>query len=307
VANGAPANNIFFQQSTSGSSDEVPLSGWMVYSAGAVNNCKSGDAGLVLQACMPFESTDLMLVNCGGIDEVNGAYYRDGANSQFVNVRNPVVVVRYVINNTNGQASWQIQDISAEASGGEAAVLYKNENVTATNSACANCVPCCDWVKECSSSPGDPPQVTPLEYFDPSNPRHNIRYFDNGSSTWSLFDGTTQVATGTSDHYIVVRAGDPAVDSPCDPVYSGVNGAYCLTCVIDQRPLYTNVRHTTTTLGFNVNRREIVTGGVLQYFNNSTDPQVPPFDGWTRAAGQTGDDPLVLSSVIPSCVTWTLL
>jgi hypothetical protein len=309
IANGVPANLIFFQQGSSGSQDEVPLKDWVAYVAGGFppNHCSKG-LNLGMQACIPFEgaSSDLILVNCGGIDEANGCYYKDAANNQFVNVRNPNLVIRYVVNQQTAQAFWQIQDISAVFCGGSAAVLYNSPNVQSTgNTACGSCVPCCDWTKECGTSPADAPQVTPLEYFDPTNPSHSIRYFDNGSSTWSLFEGTTQAATGTSDHYIVVRAGSTAPE---------VNGAYCLTCVNPNNcPDYTRVLDTTIVLGHNPGaaRWEIRTSptpgvGVI-YFSNSTDSSVPPFDGWVRAAAVAGDVPLVLSSVVPSCVTWTLL
>lgn len=310
IANGIPANLIFYQQGVgSASADEVPLKNWVVYIAGGYppNHCSKG-VDLGMQSCIPFEgvSSDLILVNCGGIDEVNGAYYKDAENNQFVNVRNEDLVIRYVINQQTAQSHWEIQDISAVASGGDAAILYNSPNMQSTgNSACSSCVPCCNWTKECETSPADPPKVTALEYFDPSNPSHSIRYFDNGSSTWSLFEGTTQAATGTSDHYIVVRAGSTSPE---------VNGAYCLTCVNPNScPDYTKVLDSSVVLGYNlgVSRWEIRTSstpgeGVI-YFSNSTDTSVPPFDDWVRAVSVSGDAPLVLSSVVPSSVTWTLL
>lgn len=303
IANGVSANIIYYQQNSTGTQTEVPLANWREYVSGSISSRCIARSSLALSTCMPFESTDILLVNCGGLDEVNGCYYRDGQNSQFVNVRNPNIVIRYVIDDADGSASWQIQDISNSSS---PAALYQNTNVVATNSACANCIPCCQWEALCTGTPGDPPQVTALEYFDQSNPSHNIKYFDNGSSTWSLFDGNMRVATGTSSVYIVVRTLPTNVPN--------VNGAYTLTgatippdCPTPSGVVYTQVLDSNVTLEFVGGRWEIRNSGVTLYFNDSTDPSVPPFDGWIRAVGVSGEDPLVLSSVVPSCVCWTLL
>lgn len=305
ISNGVPSNLIFYQQKGAGNQQEVPLTNWVLYVPGGFppNNC-SKTINLNMKACIPFDgaSSSLILVNCGGIDGVNGTYYKDAVNGQFVNVRDDSYVIKYVINQQTALAQWQIQDISAVGSGGTAAVLYKSPDVETTGSGACSCLPCCDWMKVCGSSPADPPKVTALEYFDPTTPAHNIRYFDNGASTWVLFDGTTQVATGTSDHYIVVRAGSTS------PV---VNGAYCLTCVSpNNTPDYTKILDSDVVFGYNpgLSRWEIREdpnpGVSVIYFSPSTDPSVPPFDGW---AGNDTPNPLVLSSVIPSCVTWTLL
>jgi len=308
ISNGVPSNLIFFQQVSSGQADEVPLNDWAPY-GGSLRNVRCGrsNVDLNLKACVPFEgsSSNLILVNCGGIDEVNGLYYKDAANNRFANVRNsddgPQLFLVYTIDQTTADAFWQIQDESAAASGGSPAVLYKSPSVQSTgSSACGSCIPCCDWQKVCASSPGDAPQVTPLEYFEPGT-ANSIRYFDNGASTWSLFEGTTRMATGTSDHYIVVRA-------------PSVNGAYCLTCVNPMNcPDYTRVIDSAVILGYNMassrwELRTSTTAGVgVIYFANSTDSSVPPFDGWVRVSGSDDDTPLVISSVIPSCVTWTIL
>jgi hypothetical protein len=317
LSNGVNVNQLLFQQCTVGTADEVPLKDWCYYP----KVCgRSNAAGLQMRACIPFEGTDLILVNCGGLDEVNGCYYRDASNNRFVNVRDDNFVIEYVINSQTGAAAWEIQALCTEqvdCQGNvdedctEPTILYTNP-VVAVGGACAACIPCCDWLKACATSPGNPPIVTPLEYSCPVNAQLTIKYFDNGSSTWSLFNGTALAATGMSNHYIVQRAGHTT---------PAVNGAYCFTCLTPQptnlcpnppsqaMPCYTFVLDTNITLNHNnVSMQwEIADSGTVLYFADSTDPSVPPFDGWSRSPGVAGPEPLVLSPVVPSCLTWTLI
>lgn len=308
IFNGVPSNLIYFQQVSTGQPDEVPLDDWAPY-GGSLREVRCGrvNVSLGMRSCIPFEgsSSNLILVNCGGIDDVNGLYYKDAENNRFVNVRNSEDTAQlflvYKIDQSTAESFWQIQDNSAISSGGTPAILYKSPSAQSTGiSACGSCIPCCNWKKICDSSPGDAPQVTSLEYFEPGS-QNSIRYFDNGASTWSLFEGTTRVATGTSDHYIVVRA-------------PSVNGAYCLTCVLPNNcPDYTRVIDSDVILGYNMGAsrwelRSSSTPGVdVLYLSNSTDTSVPPYDEWVRVDGTDADTPLVISSVIPSCVTWTIL
>jgi hypothetical protein len=310
ILNGAPDNTIYYQENTSsGNPEEVPLNNWTIYTPGGYppNRC-SKISELGMRSCIPFDgaSADVILVNCGGIDEVNGCYYKDVERSRFVNTRNKNYIIRYVVNQQTAESFWQIQDISNVSEGGSLAALYRSQSIISIgNSVFGSCIPCCDWVKENSSSPGDPPQVTALEYYDPITPSHFIRYFDNGSSTWSFFNKTEQIATGTSDHYVVVRSDSTAPD---------VNGVYCLTCVNpDSCPDYTKVMNTDVLLGYNTSlkRWEIRTSSVpgvdVIYFSNSKNSSVPPFDDWVRDISIGGNTPLVLSSMVPSSITWTLL
>jgi hypothetical protein len=334
ISNGTLSNKIYFQQINKGEQEEVPLKGWTFYIPGGIpppRNTK--DIQLKLKTCIPFESSssDLILVNSAGIDSVNGAYYKDIKKNEFVNVRNKKIIIRYFVDDKNANSCWRIQECydSSKDWGMQDedlidkkigkyckkkySVLYTGPLQHVVNgSIFSSCIPCSDWKKASPCSPGDAPQVTILEYFNPEFPQHRIRYFDNGTSTWSLFDGTTVVARGTSDHYIVTRGGCSAPP---------VNGVYCLTCVNPENcPDYTHISFVgppiseeILVLGYNAEEKrwEIRTncepGTDVIYFSNSEESSVPPFDGWVNAVKKGHCSPIVISSVVPSCVTWTLL
>lgn len=302
ISNGSPTGVIFFQQRSLGTSVEVPLNDWAFYGRSTRDvRCGFANAKLGMKSCIPYSTTKIILVNCGGIDDANAVYYKDEDNGRFINIRNSNYVITFHTNQDTAQSYWQIQDNSTIDESGSATILYKSISFQSTGNISCSCIPCADWIKQVNSSPGDPPQITALEYFDTENPENNIRYFDDISSTWTLYEGNTKIATGTSDHYIVSRA-------------PSVNGAYCLTCVNpDNCPDYTLVSDSSVVLGYNVpsQRWELRTsttpGTDVLYFANSTDSSVPPFDDWVALDGSDDETPLVLSSVIPSCVTWTLL
>lgn len=309
LSNGVNVNKLLYQQCSNGSADEVPLKDWCLYPKVCGRN---NNAGISLCVCIPFESTPLLLVNCGGIDEVNGSYYHDDVNNRFVNVRNSNYVMTYVVDSVTGDATWQIQSLCVtfrDCDGNETEdspdcsnpdVLYVNRVASGSD---GSCIPCCNWEKACNSSPGNPPQVTPLEYYNPDAPSQTIRYFDNGTGTWTLYEGNDIMATGISHHYLVVRAGsvDPAI-----------NGAYVMTGVIppDNNPVYSFVQNAGSVdvvMNYNsdTNQWEITNNGSVLYFADSDDPTIPPFNGWNRASGVEEPVPLVLSPIVPSCLTWT--
>jgi hypothetical protein len=306
ISNGRPSNIVLYQQSCRGTQSKVPLSKWVMYGSKLVSSkCNYGFTNIRFQSCIPYDGTcsNLIFVNCGGIDNVNGLYYKDLPNNRYVNVRNTTdgtqMYMVYVVDSLTGLSYWQIQDESVVESGSDPAILYKSPSIQLSSiTAGGSCIPCGGWKKISSSSPGDAPIITPLEYFDNKTTTNSIKYFDNGSSIWSLFSGTTQIATGTSDHYIVVRA-------------PSVSGAYCLTCVSpDNLPDYTKILDTNITLSYNTNQWEIKEGsgpGVVLYSAPSDDSVVPPFDGWVKINGTDSVPPLVISSVVPSCVEWSML
>jgi len=306
VKNGVQVNNIFYEQEEQGSPEEVPLTGWKAYisSVTCSKSCPPCNPDkLSLQPCIPFDdnTSNLILVNCSGFDAANGCYYKDAANSRFVNVRDPNLMIRYVLEQKTALACWIIMDASTQVDGNHASQIYKSPSVRPSGSgSCNACVPCCGWQKICQT-PGDPPQVTALDYYNLINPRHNMSYSSSNGGGWSLFDGFTEVGQGLSDHHIVVRTDSTA------PV---VDGAYCLTCVVPNNPpAFTKVLDTKILLEYNapLTRWEIKNGGVVLFVSDSTNPVVPPFDGWTKVGPVDGGLPLVLNTILPSSINWVLL
>jgi hypothetical protein len=52
---------------------------------------------------------------------------------------------------------------------------------------------------------------------------------------------------------------------------------------------------------------EINNGTTVLYTNPSTNPVIPPFDKWVKVGVVDGNLPLVLNTILPSSINWTLL
>ena len=170
------------------------------------------------------------------------------------------------------------------------------------------CIPCCNWKKICNI-PGDPPQVTPLDYYNVTSSNQYISY--SRDNNWLLFDGFTTVGYGTSDNVIITGTGSTT------PI---IDGAYCLTCDIPnnpsimqtptiQSPIFTKILNINVTLGYNIllKRWEIKNCGTILYTNDSDIINNPPFNGWVKVGIVYGNLPLVLNNILPSSTNWTII
>lgn len=309
LKNGNASNTIYYEQEDCGSPDEVPLTGWKAY-VSQVTGTKPcppcTPKKLSLQPCIPFDDNiaNVILVNCGGYDDANGSYYKDTLNNRFVNVRDSNFVIRYVTDNSSHTACWILYDLSTQVYGNPPLEIYKSPSVKTSSTTCGRCLPCCKWEKICDT-PGDPPQVTALDYYNLLNPRYNMSYSSSNNGGWVLYNGFTEVGSGNADHHIVVRTNSTT------PV--SVDGAYCMTCVTPNNPpAFTKIINTITNsivMEYNggLSQWEIRDGATILYSVSSANATVPPFDGWTKVAVIDGNLPLVLNSILPSSINWTLL
>ena len=304
LKNKVKVNNIMYEQEEKGYPEEVPMVGWKAYISTVTCKQSCGSCNpkkLSLHPCIPFRDniSNLILVNCGGYDDANGCYYKDTINRRFVNVRNSKLSIVYDVDQKIGLASWIIVDSSITPP----SYIYTSPIIKPSGSGFnySNlCIPCCGWEKICQT-PGDPPQVTALDYYNVINPKFTMSYSTSNDGGWGLFNGFVEVGHGTSDHHIVVRTNLTSLD---------VDGAYCLTCVTPNNPpAYTKILNTAISFAYNVSNSkwEIKNGTTVLYNNPSTNPVVPPFDGWVKVGSVNGSLPLVLNTILPSSVNWTLL
>lgn len=291
---------ILYSQWSIGNPEMVDLDDWIHYRESGVapqSGKISIKTAIPMTSCIGFSSNlaNIILVNCGGLDIANGSYVKSGL--QFVNIRDRNLVITYI--QTSGtEAFWQIQDVRSVSCGEDPVIMYSSPMIVSTT-IYDSCIPCCQWSKASTNSPGDPPTVSALEYFDPLNPTHVIRFADTNESNWMIFDRTTPVAVGTSDNYIVSGSAD-------------VDGVFCLTCLTTLNvPDYTRILDMSIIMGFNsVNKRWEIrkqtstsTEEVL-FYSPSTNPSSPPSTGWMTSSNATCDL-VVISSVVPSSVTWS--
>lgn len=339
LANGKPVNQILFQQNNVGNPNEVTLTNWV--SIPTNNRCGgyNPQKTIVFSACIPVDSTRLLFVNCAGIDAVNGLYYKD-SSGVFVNFLDSSYVIAYYYDYTTGQGKWNLQQNCTTTSVSlptftvplpidpalpdptncqscqqgcpdpvcvNATVFYTNPVCgVAPLNGCATCIPCCSWVKVCATSPGDVPSVTPLEYFDVSNPTHILRYFsnpNNNGSDWTLYDGTNLKGVSTCCHYIVGGAGIPQV-----------NGAYKYT----SPGVYQSIIYDGTPSGSITNIQMVYDSGsgrwnivdatsspaTSLYYCDHPEIAIPPYENWQYAPG-AAPAPRVICSMTPSGLVWS--
>lgn len=207
IKNGAEVNNIMYEQENKGSPEEVPMVGWKAYFSTVTCKQSCGSCNpekLSLQPCIPFGDniSNLILVNCSGYDNANGCYYKDTVNCRFVNVRNSNLSIQYIVDKKIDLASLIVDSSTTPPSHIYASPVVKPSG--SSLGSCNTCVPCCGWEKICQT-PGDPPQVTALDYYNIINPKFTMSYSTSNDGGWGLFNGLVEVGQGSSDHHIIVK------------------------------------------------------------------------------------------------------
>ena len=152
-------------------------------------------------------------------------------------------------------------------------------------------------MKVCVTSPGDVPSVTPLEYFDPNNPTHVLRYFSDpnqNGSDWTLYDGLTLKGVSTCCHYIVGGA-----------FLNQVNGAYKYVSPGE----YHSIANNTIQMKFDgTNTWYILDNSTATnlYYCSHPEIAIPPFENWVALPGNA-PSPRVICSMIPSGLVWSTM